>query len=320
MTTIPWHPSASITNLKYRARLLQHIRHFFEARDVLEIDTPLLCRTVNSDPYIQAFVCQESAAFENQRGYLQTSPEFAMKRLLAAGRGAIYQICKAFRQDPAARLHNPEFTMMEWYRPGFDHHQLMDEVAELVQSILPVTHIPRMTYAELFLRYTHIDPHRATLVEIQQCVQQHHIHLITQELPRDTWLDILMTHVIEPRLKDTLVFVYDFPASQAALARIRMDTIPVAERFELYAYGIELANGFHELTDAEEQRQRFVQDNQIRAAQNLPILPVDEHLIMALRSGMPQCAGVALGVDRLIMLALQAKRLSEVVSFTAERV
>lgn len=314
-----WQPTASIDNLRQRAQILRAIREFFAAREVLEVDTPLLCRTVNSDPYIQAFVCQESAAFENQRGFLQTSPEFAMKRLLAGGSGSIYQICKAFRQDEAARLHNPEFTMMEWYRPGFDHHQLMDEVAELVQMVLRVPEIIRMTYQELFLEYVNLDPHAASTEEIQQYAQQH-VNLTTNDLPRDTWLDIIMTHLIEPQLKDRLVFIYDFPASQAALARIRPGKIPVAERFELYAYGIELANGFHELTDADEQHQRFIKDNEARAAQNLPIIPIDEYLISALRAGMPPCAGVALGVDRLIMLALNAPKLSDILSFNAERV
>jgi lysyl-tRNA synthetase class 2 len=314
-----WQPNASIENLRRRAQIIQQIRAFFAARDILEVDTPLLCRTVNSDPYIQAFVCAGSPAFDHQACYLQTSPEFAMKRLLAANSGAIYQICKAFRQDEAARLHNPEFTMMEWYRPGFDHHQLMDEVTELVQAILKVTEIPRLTYQALFLKYAALDPFTSSTAEIQHCAQQQ-ANLSQTDLSRDTWLDIIMTHIIEPQLHDTLVFVYDFPESQAALARIRPGKIPVAERFELYAYGIELANGFHELTDAEEQHQRFIQDNKMRAEQNLPILPIDEHLIAALRSGMPQCAGVALGVDRLIMLALNAKQLAEVLSFTAERV
>jgi lysyl-tRNA synthetase class 2 len=188
-----------------------------------------------------------------------------------------------------------------------------------VQMILKVPDIQRMTYQELFLRYVNLDPHAATTEEIQQYAQQH-VNLTTHDLPRDTWLDIIMTHLIEPQLKDTLVFIYDFPASQAALARIRPGYIPVAERFELYAYGIELANGFHELIDADEQHQRFIKDNTTRAEQNLPVLPIDEYLISALRAGMPECAGVALGVDRLIMLALEAPKLADVLSFTADRV
>ena len=195
----------------------------------------------------------------------------------------------------------------------------MDEVEELIQMILNKP-IERMTYQELFQRYVNLNPHIATLTEIQQCVQQHQIHLSTRDLPRDTWLDIIMTHVIEPQLLNTLVFVYDFPPSQAALARVRPGEISLAERFELYVNGIELANGFHELTDADEQHQRFVQDNKIRAEQNLPILPIDNYLISALRSGMPQCAGVALGVDRLVMLALEVPKLADILSFTADRV
>lgn len=320
MTNNLWQPSANLYHLRQRAQVIQKIRHFFAERGVLEVDTPLLCRTVNSDPYIQAFVCQASTALDNQHGYLQTSPEFAMKRLLAAGSGPIYQICKAFRQDEAARLHNPEFTLLEWYQPGFDHHQLMDEVAELIQLILPVQTLQRMTYQALFLHYVKLDPHHATLAEIQHCVDQHAIHLNSRDLPRDTWLDILMTHVIEPQIKDRVLFVYDFPVSQAALARVRPGDPPVAERFELYAYGIELANGFHELTDATEQQQRFMQDNHLRAQQNLPILPVDQHLLSALQAGLPDCAGVALGIDRLIMLALQVPRIADILSFDAQRV
>ena len=314
-----WQPNAPIENLRARAKIIQQIRDFFAARDILEVDTPLLCRTVNSDPYIQAFKCEGGPALDHHACYLQTSPEFAMKRLLAGGSGAIYQICKAFRQDESARLHNPEFTMMEWYRPGFDHHQLMDDVAELVQMILNIESIPRLTYQDLFLQQANIDPFAATLEEIKQLAQAH-VNLTTDNLSRDTWLDLIMTHVIEAKLKNTLIFVYDFPETQAALARIRPGKIPVAERFELYAYGIELANGFHELTDAEEQHQRFIQDNKMRAEQNLPILPIDANLINALAFGMPPCAGVALGIDRLIMLALGAKQLADVLSFTAERV
>lgn len=319
-TTELWQPSASISHLRERARIIQQIRGFFADRDVLEVDTPLLCRTVNSDPYVSAFVCKESPAFFNQVTYLQTSPEFAMKRLLAAGSGAIYQIGKAFRQDDSGRLHNPEFTIMEWYRPGFDHHQLMDEMSELITLIANVSDIPRMTYLDLFMHYAHLNPYTASLDEIKACVKQQGAEFNFDDLPRDSWLDMVMTHVIEPQLKDTWMFVYDFPASQAALAKIRPGPIPVGERFELYAYGIELANGFHELTDADEQRQRFVQDNENRKIQGLPLLPIDEQLIDALRAGMPDCAGVALGVDRLIMLALKASKLGDVLSFTAEKV
>jgi lysyl-tRNA synthetase class 2 len=165
-----------------------------------------------------------------------------------------------------------------------------------------------------------LDPFIATLAELQHCVQQYQIHLMTTDFARDTWLDIIMTHIIEPQLQDQLLFIYDFPASQAALARINPSPIPVGERFELYVYGTELANGFHELTDADEQYQRFVQDNRVRAQQGLPQLPIDENLIAALHAGIPPCAGVALGLDRLIMLALHSSSLAEILSFSAEKV
>lgn len=317
---IGWQPSASIENLRKRAQIIQQLRDFFAARNILEVDTPLLCRTVNTDPYVSAFVTEPSPAYFNQRGYLQTSPEFAMKRLLAAGSGSIYQICKAFRQDDGGRLHNPEFTMLEWYRIGFDHHQLMDEMSELIQLLANISDIPRVTYLELFMRYAQLDPYAVSLEEIQACVKNHGIELTANDLPRDTWLDIVMTHIIEPQLRDQWIFVYDFPASQAALARVRPGAIPVGERFELYAYGIELANGFHELTDAQEQHKRFIKDNEDRKVQGLPILPIDERLIAALSSGMPACAGVALGIDRLIMLILKSPQLSDILSFSSDKI
>lgn len=308
MTT--WRTALSREDLQARALILKKIRDFFASRDVIEVDTPLLCSTVNTDPYIQAFSCEGNSRTQ----YLQTSPEFAMKRLLASGSGSIYQICKAFRQDPSARLHNPEFTILEWYRLGFDHHQLMDEVAELLQVILSVSHVQRISYQTLFVTYAGFDPFIASLEEIQECAKKQ-VNMVADDLTRDDWLDIVMTHIIEPQLVGQFIFVYDFPPSQAALSRIRPGAMPVAERFELYGHGIELANGFHELTDAKEQHERFLQDNQKRARLGLPQLPIDEDLLAALRSGLPPCAGVALGVDRLVMLALGAKSLAEVINF-----
>jgi len=318
-----WRPSASADTLVIRARLLQRIRAFFQAREVLEVDTPLLSRAAVTDPHIETFVVQEP-----QQGvprYLHTSPEFAMKRLLAAGSGSIYQVCKVFRQGEAGRHHNPEFSMLEWYRLGFDHHQLMDEVESLLRELLDgyrtLAAGQRLSYRAAFQQYVGLDPLSASVAELQAAVKQHGIEVIgLDETHKDPWLDLLMTHVVEPALPpDGPVFIYDYPASQAALARIRQSEPPVAERFELYLDGMELANGFHELTDAQEQRQRFAADLAARKASGLPGVPADERFLAALEAGLPPCAGVALGIDRLVMLAAGVKSISEVLTFDDAR-
>jgi len=318
-----WRPSASADTLVIRARLLQRIRAFFQAREVLEVDTPLLSRAAVTDPHIETFVVQEP-----QQGvprYLHTSPEFAMKRLLAAGSGSIYQVCKVFRQGEAGRHHNPEFSLLEWYRLGFDHHQLMDEVESLLRELLDgyrtLAAGQRLSYRAAFQQYVGLDPLSASVAELQAAVKQHGIEVIgLDETHKDPWLDLLMTHVVEPALPpDGPVFIYDYPASQAALARIRQSEPPVAERFELYLDGMELANGFHELTDAQEQRQRFAADLAARKASGLPGVPADERFLAALEAGLPPCAGVALGIDRLVMLAAGVKSISEVLTFDDAR-
>jgi lysyl-tRNA synthetase class 2 len=318
-----WKPSASLTMLKIRARLLQRIRAFFQDREVLEVETPLLSSAAVTDPHIESYAIKNSQYGKPR--YLHTSPEFAMKRLLAAGSGSIYQVCKVFRQGEVGRWHNPEFTMLEWYRLGFDHQQLMAEVdcllRELVDGYLTLGDTQHLTYRDAFQQYAGLDPHSASTDQLQAKVKEHGIDVTgLDENCKDPWLDLLMTHVVEPALpRECPVFIYDYPASQAALARIRQDAPPVAERFELYIFGMELANGFHELTDAQEQRQRFVADNQARAAAGLSSMPIDEHFLAALDAGLPACAGVALGVDRLVMLAAGAKSISEVLAFDAER-
>jgi len=304
-----WQPTASIKNLHKRAQMLKHIREFFAARDVLEVETPLLCQTSVTDPHI--------ASIKVQRQYLQTSPEYAMKRLLAAGSGAIYQICKAFRQDEAGRLHNAEFTMLEWYRPGFDHHQLMDEMDALFQHLLEMPAAERKTYAAIFHEHLALDPHTADLAELAACAKAHNINVQMDVTERDTWLQLLMSECIEAKLGLTRpCFIYDFPISQAALARIQNTTPPTAARFEVYFQGIELANGFHELQDAKEQRKRFENNNIERQRLGLPTIPIDEYFLAALQHGLPDCAGVALGLDRLIMLAANCQNIAEVISFT----
>jgi len=318
-----WKPSASLTMLKIRARLLQRIRAFFQEREVLEVETPLLSSAAVTDPHIESYAIKHSQ--HGKLRYLHTSPEFAMKRLLAAGSGSIYQVCKVFRQGEVGRQHNPEFTMLEWYRLGFDHQQLMAEVdsllRELLDGYLTLGDTQRLTYEDAFVQYAGLDPHSASIDQLQAKVKEQGIDVTgLDENHKDPWLDLLMTHVVEAALpRECPVFIYDYPASQAALARIRQDDPPVAERFELYIYGMELANGFHELADAQEQRQRFVADNQMRAAAGLSSMPIDEDFLAALDAGLPACAGVALGVDRLVMLAAGAKSISEVLAFDTER-
>lgn len=322
-----WRPSASIAFLRRRAAILRSIRGFFEQREVLEVETPILSRAAVTDLHLESFQSRYSGpgAAQGLPLYLHTSPEFSMKRLLAAGSGPIYQICHVFRQGESGRRHNPEFTLLEWYRPGFDYHRLMDEVEELVSQILceqlQNTHAERLSYARAFERHAHIDPFRASTEALKACALSHDIPWVDGlEADRDATLDLLLTQLVEPKLgQGRLTFIYDYPASQASLARIRDGDPPVAERFELYFQGVELANGFYELGSGNEQRARFEHDNTLRRQAGIEELPLDEHLISALEHGLPDCSGVALGVDRLVMLAVGAGALDEVLSFPIER-
>lgn len=320
--TSNWQPSASIDNLRARAGIIKSIRDFFAARDVLEVETPVICHTSVTDPFIQSIpvLVQPHPQQQEQRYYLQTSPEYAMKRLLAAGSGSIYQITKAFRQEEIGRLHNPEFTILEWYRLDLDHHQLMDEMDELLQTILHVSPADRFSYQQLFQQHLHIDPLTASMDELAVCAKNHGIELAATIDDKDTWLNLLMSHCIEPQLgQQQAVFVYDFPASQAALARLSPADPRVASRFEVYFKGMELANGFHELQSASEQRKRFEHNLQRRSAMKLCELPIDDYFLGALEHGLPDCAGVALGVDRLVMLALSATCIQDILSFDFNR-
>lgn len=310
---IYWTPTGSINALKLRALVLEKIRSFFQEKKILEVETPLLCPHTVTDPYIQ------SLALASKNYYLQTSPEYAMKRLLASGSGCIYQICKAFRDEERGRRHNTEFTMLEWYRVGFDHHTLMDEMDELLQRILATSPAIRMTYREIFKMHLDIDLARVSIQELKQCAMDHKIQLGDEPLDVDTWLDILMSHIIEPKLgNESPCFIYDYPASQSALAKVRQDDYPVAERFEVYFKGIELANGFHELTDPVEQEKRFKNNQLIREKMGAEAIEIDHYFLAALQSGLPDCAGVALGLDRLVMLAAGVDDISEVIAFAIE--
>jgi lysyl-tRNA synthetase class 2 len=320
-----WQPSATLANLQKRAQGLRRIREFFVSRDILEVDTPLLSHSTVTDPQLYSFATEYFPTLTAKPAtfYLQTSPEFGMKRLLAAGSGSIYQICKAFRNGESGRNHNPEFTMLEWYRVGFSYQQLMQEVDEFLQHILQTLPAEYCSYQALFQQCCDLNPHVSTLAQLKQTAAHFNIelHEATQTIDRDTWLQLLMTHVIEPKLglkKPTIVF--DYPGSQAALAQVRQETeYTIAERFEVYIQGIELANGFHELSDAVEQQARFMKELEIRQALKLPTFPHDDYLIQALAHGLPACAGVALGIDRLIMLFCQATHIDEVIAFPLDR-
>ncbi len=306
-----WQPTISNETLKARAAIIHRIRAFFAAREILEVETPLLCHTSVTDPYIQSIIVTKPYT-----AYLQTSPEYAMKRLLANGSGSIYQICKAFRQEESGRYHNPEFTMLEWYRVGFDHHALMREVDELLQTTVQAEPADKITYEQLFLNYLNINPHTTNITALKNCAAEQNILFEGELNDVDDWLQLLLSHCIEPKLGlQRPVFIYDFPASQAALSRIQNTIPPVASRFEVYWRGIELANGFHELQSATEQRTRFEKNNAQRKQLNFPTVPLDEHLLAALESGLPDCAGVALGIDRLVLLALNKKQINDVIAF-----
>lgn len=288
----------------------------------MEVETPMMCSASVTDPYVESVpVCYKPHSLAREAHYyLQTSPEYCMKRLLAAGSGPIYQMAKAFRQGESGRFHNPEFTLLEWYRLDFDHHALMDEVDEFLQQMLKTAPAERHSYEAVFLSILEASPHHATLDELKACAKKNAVPFVGEMRDVDGWLHLLFAHCIGPQLgKKKPCFIYDFPASQSALARTRKGAPVLASRFEVYYQGIELANGFHELADVLEQRRRFGRDLAKRKEHGLPLHAVDEKLLSALSHGLPDCAGVALGIDRLVMLATHAEHISQVLSFDVER-
>jgi lysyl-tRNA synthetase class 2 len=306
-----WQPSASLNVIQQRARIYRQIRAFFDAIECLEVDTPLLSPSTNTDANIESI----KASSLGQKLYLQTSPEFAMKRLLAAGSGSIYQICHAFREGEKGRRHNPEFTLLEWYRIGFDYQQLMDEIECLIDDISGESNqYQRISYHQLVLDHIDVDIDAVELLDLQKKVDQLVPGTRSAELDVDQCLDLLISFVIAPEMKG-YVFVYDYPVSQAALARVKTSSPTVAERFELFYNGLELANGFSELCDSSQQRERFKGDNNRRLAAGLEPYPMDELLLSALNSGLPECAGVAIGLDRLLMVLLGKDSIDQVLSF-----
>ncbi len=319
-----WRPSADIEAIRLRARLYALIRDFFAERNVLEVETPVLSQAGNTDPNIASFSLEFSGRTDGapRTRWLRTSPEYPLKRLLAAGVGDCYELGRVFRDGEAGGRHNPEFTMLEWYRVGWDHHRLIDEAAGLVAAALALVGreaaVEKIAYRDLYLSRLGVDPAGADTAQLIAALGD--VEIDPAGLGRDDWLDLLMTHRLQPEFPaDRLTVVYDYPASQCALARIRDGEFAVAERFELYLGPLELANGYHELKDADEQRRRFLRDLETRAGRGSPQPPIDERLLQALASGLPDCAGVALGVDRLLMAMLGVDRIGDALSFAFAR-
>jgi lysyl-tRNA synthetase class 2 len=325
MSTGNWQPTATIDTLKRRAQLLADVRRFFAARQVLEVETPVLSQAAPTATYLDSFEAQYlPPGSEPQSYYLQTSPEFLMKRLLAAGSGDIYQIARVFRNGELGRLHNPEFTMLEWYRPALDYHGLMDEVDALLQQVAGLPAALKFSYQTLFEQYLKLDPLQAEEDSLKQTALASIKGLPDDwQSDRDGWLEMLMSEVIEPALAKLKqpVIVYDFPASQAQLARImqKESGVSVAARFEVFAGGLELANGYDECLDAAELEQRFEADNRQRQQQGKSVMPLDVRLLAAIEHGLPPCTGVAIGLDRLMLLITGLNQLEAVQSFGFER-
>lgn len=311
-----WRPTATRAALALRADLTRRTRAFFDARGLLEVETPALSPAAPTDPHVASL--QTSVAGAGRR-WLQTSPEFPMKRLLATGYGDCWQLARVFRDGELGRLHNPEFTLLEWYRVGWDDARLMDEVDALVRTLFErhrtVGPTERVRYADAFERATGVAFADATPGACAAIAAR--AGVAAPAAPSAAgWHDLVMGAVVAPSLgRDGPCFVTDYPAAQAALARLRVDDARYAARFELFMDGVEVANGYHELTDPVEQRRRFAADNAARAAAGLPAMPVDEALLAALDAGLPDCAGVAVGFDRLVMLATGASSIAEVTAF-----
>ena len=316
-----WQPSATFETLRLRARILAVIREFFTARDVLEVETPALSPWGTTDPALTSLHTTVSA-LGTARSYLHTSPEFAMKRLIAAGSGDIYQICRVYRDGELGRWHEPEFALLEWYRVGWDDLALMDEVGELLAACLGPERIAgsplRLSYTDAFAEHLCVDAW-ADAGTIAAALESHTIE-VPDTLDRRGLLDLALSTVIVPRLpSDRLIYIYDFPADQAALARLKDSTPAVAARFEVFIDGIELANGYAELTDALEQRARFEAERNAHARLGRNAPPSDETLLAALAHGLPECAGVAIGIDRLVAIAAGLDGISAAVSFAHHR-
>jgi lysyl-tRNA synthetase class 2 len=309
--------------------MLKDIRAFFAERGVLELETPLFATGGATEPNLSSFCSSHPAAASPQTLYLNTSPEFAMKRFVAACGEPAYQICKSFRADELGPNHNPEFTLLEWYRPGLGMFELMDEIEQLIARVRHDSAVfTRLSYAQAFNQAAGFDPHSVTATICRRCAERFDIEIpVGMENDADTdvnaWLDWLLTQHVLPGLKpDGFTFIHDFPRTQSSLAELHRDQQgrTVAARFELYYGELELANGFVELRDADEQQARFEQDNRTRLRNGQALVPVDDYLLAALRHGLPACTGVALGLDRLLMLLCGATDIREVLLFPWDRI
>ncbi|AWL28478.1 EF-P lysine aminoacylase GenX [Acinetobacter defluvii] len=321
--TMNYQPSCDIEALKARAKMYAQLRQFFAERDVLEVETPVLSQAGVTDVHLASIQAHRHVQGKKQTHYLQTSPEFAMKRLLASGSGAIYQICKVFRDDEHGRKHNSEFTMLEWYRPEFSLKDLMLEVTDLLNVVLAArfgkVRPTIYSYKHAFMDRLDLNPLQATLKELKDAAYRVGLNIDLGD-DRLTYMDLLFSHIVEPSLGfDTPVFLTDFPPEMASLAKTRVDEDGqlVAARFELYIEGLELANAYDELIDAQVLRSRFEADNVERAKLGLHVMPIDEYLLAALPN-MPECSGIALGIDRLLMVLQNQMTLEKVLSFTAD--
>lgn len=320
-----WQPTAPIDLLLKRAKIIKKVREFFADRCILEVETPILSQAAVTDRHLSSFetIFSKPGIVDLQQGQklsLITSPEYHMKRLIAAGSGPIFQICKCFRnQEEISRYHNPEFTMLEWYRIQFDMMQMINEVDDLFQLVLDSEPAEHISYQSAFIKYVNIDPFDTSREQLTEAIEGLEIGFDTKDVDIDTLLQVLFTFGIEPKIgQNRPTVVYHFPASQAALAEICCEDHRTAKRFEFYYQGVELANGFKELVNAKEQRARFERDNQERLANGIPAQVIDEYLLAAMEAGLPECSGVAVGLDRLIMLALKQPTISQVMSFNLE--
>ncbi len=326
MTNNCWQSTASHKILLERALMLKNIRAFFDGRGVIEVETPLLSHYSTTDPHLDSL----RSRFRDQSCYLNTSPEYAMKRLLADWKKPIYQICKAFRDDELGPNHNPEFTMLEWYQPDYDSVKLMNELADLVTNLCQLSkcyaidkvQFESLSYQQVFEDFVGINPHQTTAAECYQFAQANNIE-IPQGLGADDalndWLDWLLTQLVLPAFnKNVFTFLYDYPASQCALAKIEKNEqqVLVAKRFELFFGEVELANGFFELTDAAEQLKRFQLENKKRKQAAKEQGLIDENFIAALNFGLPECSGVAMGLDRFLMVLTNNPGIDQVLSFS----
>ncbi|MFW5443260.1 MAG: EF-P lysine aminoacylase EpmA [Methylococcaceae bacterium] len=326
-----WKPACDLKVIRLRAKMLAEIRDFFSQRSVLEVETPLLSQTTGTDPQLHFFSSYFHGVANNKdiKGlemYLQTSPEFAMKRLLAAGSGSIFQICKAFRNGELGQFHNPEFSILEWYRVGFSLDQLMDEAARLLLGLLDETNsvdtIKKISYVELFEHVTGLNP-------LEFCQESYSFYASNHEMKdaitlcgadHSMWLDIIFSYKVQPILENELLcMVYGYPAIQCSLARINQNNPAIADRFEVFIKGIEIGNGFFELSDAVEQEMRFDQENKSRVLNGLEQVEKDKKFLDALKSGLPECSGIAIGLDRLLMIIASAQSLNDVIAFPFDR-